>query len=186
MSTLQLVGADALRIPRVQRKHRLPRPTPANVRRRHPRIPAAASTTGAILMSTADYRAAAVSPSRAARHTAHDRPFATVTSRIPTSPCRSRKCALSSRPHALCPCCQRCSPHLKYSQLPYAPSSSSTHDHGRRRRAHAQLVVAHCSNPDLPAICQQPSLTSPQTAPCRFDSIGVLTSADREQRVATH
>jgi hypothetical protein len=43
-----------------------------------------------------------------------------------------------------------------------------------------------CRIPDLPAICQQPSLTSPQTAPCRFDAIGVLTSADREQRVATY
>jgi hypothetical protein len=37
--------------------------------------------------------------------------------------------------------------------------------------------------PELPAICQQPSLTSPQPAPCRFIAICVLSSTDTRQRV---
>ena len=41
------------------------------------------------------------------------------------------------------------------------------------------------SSPFLPAIRQQPSLASPQAAPCRFDSIRLLTSADGRQRVGT-
>jgi hypothetical protein len=48
-----------------------------------------------------------------------------------------------------------------------------------------QLVVAHCSNPDLPAICQQPSLTSPQTAPRRFDAVSLLTSVNSRERMDT-
>jgi hypothetical protein len=39
------------------------------------------------------------------------------------------------------------------------------------------------SVPDLPAIRQQPSLTSPQPASCRFISICVLSSTDVRQRV---
>ena len=38
---------------------------------------------------------------------------------------------------------------------------------------------------ELPAIRQQPSLTSPHAAPCRFDAIGLLTSADWRLRVGT-
>ena len=37
--------------------------------------------------------------------------------------------------------------------------------------------------PELPAICQQLSLTSPQPAPCRFIAICVLSSIDIRQRV---
>jgi hypothetical protein len=37
--------------------------------------------------------------------------------------------------------------------------------------------------PELPAICQQLSLTSPQPAPCRFIPICVLSSIDIRQRV---
>jgi hypothetical protein len=37
--------------------------------------------------------------------------------------------------------------------------------------------------PGLPAIRQQPSLASPQTAPCRFNAIRLLTSDDAWQRV---
>src|SRR4029453_4041544 len=35
---------------------------------------------------------------------------------------------------------------------------------------------------ELPAIRQQPSLTSPHTAPCRWEAIPLLTSADGRQR----
>ena len=39
--------------------------------------------------------------------------------------------------------------------------------------------ISTCHDPDdLPAIRQQPSLASPQIAPCRFDAICVLTSAN--------
>jgi hypothetical protein len=38
---------------------------------------------------------------------------------------------------------------------------------------------------ELPAIRQQPSHTSPQAAPGRFDAICLLTSADRRIRVGT-
>ena len=38
---------------------------------------------------------------------------------------------------------------------------------------------------DLPAICQQPGLTSLRTALCRFDAIHVLTSPDGRRRVGT-
>jgi hypothetical protein len=37
----------------------------------------------------------------------------------------------------------------------------------------------------VPAIRQQPSLTSPQTAPRRFDAISLLTSANSRERMDT-
>jgi hypothetical protein len=38
---------------------------------------------------------------------------------------------------------------------------------------------------ELPAICQQQGFTSPQAAPCRFDSVSVLTSANSRERMDT-
>jgi hypothetical protein len=38
---------------------------------------------------------------------------------------------------------------------------------------------------ELPAICQQQGFTSPQAAPCRFDSVGVLTSVNSRERMDT-
>src|SRR5215216_4353299 len=46
-----------------------------------------------------------------------------------------------------------------------------------------RAMTLRCPCPELPAICQQPSLTSPQPAPCRFIANCVLSSTDTRQRV---
>jgi hypothetical protein len=47
------------------------------------------------------------------------------------------------------------------------------------------LVWRWSPGPELPAICQQPSLTLPHAASCRFDGIHVLTSPYGRWRVGT-
>jgi hypothetical protein len=56
----------------------------------------------------------------------------------------------------------------------------SRHQQDKHQPASTVRLVA-----ELPAICQQQGFTSPQAAPCRFDSVGVLTSANSRERTDT-
>jgi hypothetical protein len=53
----------------------------------------------------------------------------------------------------------------------------------RAHRGAGRTMTLRRLCPELPAICQQPSLTSPQPAPCRFIAICLLSSTDMRQRV---
>ena len=61
---------------------------------------------------------------------------------------------------------------------------SVNHTKRARDRGRVDLhVMAGRLVAELPAICQQQGFTSPQAAPCRCDSVGVLTSANSRERM---
>jgi hypothetical protein len=77
-----------------------------------------------------------------------------------------------------------CSPRANPARHP-AEGEELRFVRGGPRTSGPQVQPRQAEKPtsEPPAICQQPSLTSPQPAPCRFVAICVLTSTDMRQCV---
>jgi transposase InsO family protein len=73
--------------------------------------------------------------------------------------------------------------HRPHGSLGGQTPTSDSSNKPRPGRNRSSSVAQGVRIPDLPAICQQQGLTTPQAAPCRCDSVGVLTSANSRERM---